>query len=140
MKTNIECYIIVKSLSSFNIKKTKFSYVTKDLIKTTWSITHHFDKTQNLDFLGYCCCLITKSCPTESPWTAACQASLSFSIIQSLLKLISIESVMPSHPLSSPSPATFNLSQLQGLFQWVSSSQQVARVLEFQLQHQSFKW
>ena len=31
------------------------------------NIIHHFDKTQNLDFLGYCCCLITKSCPTLSP-------------------------------------------------------------------------
>ena len=41
---------------------------------------------------------------------------------------------------SSPSPPAFNLSQHQGLFQWVSSSQQVAKVLEFQLQHQSFQW
>ena len=39
----------------------------------------------------------------------------------------------PSHPLSSPSPPTFNLSQHQGLFKWVSSSHQVAKVLEFQL-------
>ena len=44
------------------------------------------------------------------------------------------------HPLSSPSPPTFNLSQHQGLFQWVSSSHQVAKVLEFQLQHLSFQW
>ena len=43
----------------------------------------------------------------------------------------------PSHPLSSPSPPAFNLSQHQGLFKWVSSSHQVAKVLEFQLQHQS---
>ena len=47
--------------------------------------------------------------------------------------------IQPSHPLSSPSPPTFNLSQHQGLFQWVSSSHQVAKVLEFQLQHQSFQ-
>ena len=57
----------------------------------------------------------------------------------------SILSVMPNtapdtHPLSSPSPLAFNLSQHQGLFQWVSSSHQVAKVLEFQLQHQSFQW
>ena len=44
-----------------------------------------------------------------------------------------------SHPLSSPSPA-LNPSQHQGLFKWVSSSHQVAKVLEFQLQHQSFQW
>ena len=47
--------------------------------------------------------------------------------------------MQPSHPLSSPSPA-LNLSKHQGLFQWVSSSHQVAKVLEFQLQHQSFQW
>ena len=44
------------------------------------------------------------------------------------------------HPLSSPSPPAFNLSQHQDLFQGVSSSHQVAKVLEFQLQHQSFQW
>ena len=48
--------------------------------------------------------------------------------------------IQPSHPLSSPSPPVFNLSQHQGLFQWVSSSHQVAKVLEFQLHHQSFQW
>ena len=50
------------------------------------------------------------------------------------------DAIQPSHPLSSSSPPAFNLSQPQGLFQWVSSSHQVAWVLEFQLQHQSFQW
>ena len=50
------------------------------------------------------------------------------------------DATQPSHPFSSPSPPTFSLSQHQGLFQWVSSSHQVAKVLEFQLQHQSFQW
>ena len=45
--------------------------------------------------------------------------------------------IQPSHPLSSPSPPALNLSQHQGLFKWVSSSHQVAKVLEFQLQNQS---
>ena len=61
---------------------------------------------------------------------------------QSLLKLMSIESVMPSnqsHPLSSSSP-TFNLPQPQSLFQGVNSSHQGAKLLEFHLQHQSFQW
>ena len=49
------------------------------------------------------------------------------------------DAIQPSHPLLSPSP-TFNLSQHQGLFEWVSSSYQVVIVLEFQLQHQSFQW
>ena len=50
------------------------------------------------------------------------------------------DAIQPSHPLSSPSPPALDLSQHQRLFQWVSSMHQVARVLEFQLQHQSFQW
>ena len=50
------------------------------------------------------------------------------------------DAIQLSHPLLSPSPPAFNLSQHQGLFQWVSSSHQVAKVLEFQLQHRSFQW
>ena len=49
------------------------------------------------------------------------------------------DTIQLSHPLSSPSPA-FNLCQHQGLFQWVSSSHLVAKVLELRLQHQSFQW
>ena len=49
------------------------------------------------------------------------------------------DAIQPSHPLLSPSPPAFNLSQHQGLFKRVSSLHQVAKVLEFQLQHQSFQ-
>ena len=48
------------------------------------------------------------------------------------------DAIQPSHPLSSPSPPAFSLSQHQGLFQWVSSSHQVAKILQFQ--HQMFQW
>ena len=69
-----------------------------------------------------------------TPWTAACQASLSITNSRSPPKPVSIE---PSNHLIlcclSPSPPALNLSQHQGLFQWVSSSHQVAKVLEFQL-------
>ena len=50
------------------------------------------------------------------------------------------DAIQPSHHLLSPSPPAFNLSQHQGLFKWVGSSHQVAKVLEFQLHHQSFQW
>ena len=50
------------------------------------------------------------------------------------------DAIQPSHPLSSPSPPAPKPSQHQGLFQWVKSSHEVAKVLEFQLQHQSFQW
>ena len=82
-------------------------------------------------------------------WTAACQASLSFTISQSLLRLMSIKLVMPSNhlilccsllllPPIFPNIRVF--SKESGLFQRVSSLHQVAKVLELQLQHQSFQW
>ena len=49
------------------------------------------------------------------------------------------DAIQPSHPLSSPSPPAPNLSQHQSLFQWVNSVHQVAKVLEFQLQHHSLR-
>ena len=76
-----------------------------------------------------------------TPWTRAHQTSLSFTISQSLLKLMSIESVMPSNRLilcHHTLPPAFNLSQHQDLFQWVSPSHQVTKLLK--LQHQSFQW
>ena len=77
------------------------------------------------------------------PRIVARQASLSITNSWNLLKLMSITSVMPSNHLvlcPPPSPPAFDLSQHQGLFQWVSSLHQVAKVLELQLQHQSFQW
>ena len=50
------------------------------------------------------------------------------------------DAIQLSHPLSSPPPPAFSLSQHQGLFQWVSCSHQVAEVLGFQVQYQSFQW
>ena len=74
-------------------------------------------------------------------WTAAHQVSLSVSNSQSLLKRMSIELVMPSNHLILCHPLLLLPSVFyQGLFKWVSSSYQVARVLEFQLHHQSFQW
>ena len=88
--------------------------------------------------LSLCCCcwLLSHVRLFATPWTAAHQASLFFTISRSLLKLMSIELVMPSdhhhhhhlilcHP---PSPLAFNISQDQGLFQWVGSSCQALRV------------
>ena len=80
-----------------------------------------------------------------APWTEACQG---FPVHHQLPEFTQTHvhvhwvgyAIQPSHPLSSPSPPAFNLSQQQGLFQWVSFSHQVAKVLEFQPQHQSFQW
>ena len=69
-----------------------------------------------------------------------------FSVYHQLLELAQThvhwvsDAIQASLPLSSPSLPVFNLSQHQGLFKWVNSSHQVAKVSEFQLQHQSFQW
>ena len=100
-------------------------------ISATWEAPFsHFSSVQSLSRVRL----------FVTPWTAARQASLSITNSQSLFKLMSIESVMPSKHLIllSPYAPTFNLSQHQGLFKWVSSSHQVAKVLE--LQHQSLQW
>ena len=88
------------------------------------------------------CCSVTKSCP------ALCNpmdcSTPGFPLLHHLSEFAQThvhwvgDAIQPSHPLSSPSPPALNLSQHQGLFQWVSSSHQVAKVLELQLQHQSF--
>ena len=77
-----------------------------------------------------------------APQTIAWQTSLCFTVSWSLLKLRSIESVMPSNHLVQCCPFLLlpSIFPNQGLFQWVSSSHQVAKVLELQLQHQSFQW
>ena len=82
---------------------------------------------------------------SATPWTAALQAP--FPVLHHLPEFAEThiywvsDAIQPSHPLLSPSPSAFNLSQHQGLlFQWVSSSQQVTKLLELQFQHQSFLW
>ena len=87
---------------------------------------------------------VTQSCPTLCDPTYF--STPGFLVHHQLPELAHIhihsvsDGIQPSHPLSSPSPPALNLSQHQGLFRWVSSSHQVAKVLEFQLQHQSFQW
>ena len=96
------------------------------------NILHQFSSVQSLSHVQL----------FATPWTTARQASLSITNSWNLPKFMSIESVM--HPTISssvvPSPPAFNLSQHQGLFKRVSSLHQVAKILEFQLQHQSFQW
>ena len=87
---------------------------------------------------------VTQSCPTLcDPMECSTPG---FPVHHQLLEIAQIhvyrvsDAIQPSDPLSSPSPPAFSLSQHHGLFQWVSSPHQVAKVLEFQLQHQSFQW
>ena len=75
-------------------------------------------------------------------WTVVRQGALSITKSRSLLKLMSIELVLPSNHLilSSPSSPAFSLSKNQSLFQWVSSLHPVAKVWQLHHQHQSFRW
>ena len=77
-----------------------------------------------------------------TPWTAASRLSCPSSTPGACSNSCPENSwcLQPSHPLLSPSPPAFNLLQHQGLFQWVNSLHHVAKVLEFQLQHQFFQW
>ena len=89
------------------------------------------------------CCSVTKSCPTVQPHDCSMPG---LPVLHCLPELAQTHvhgvsgAIQPSHSLSPPYPFAFSLSQHQGLFQWVSSSHQVAKVLELQLQHQSFQW
>ena len=89
-------------------------------------------------------CSVAKLCP---PLCGPMDCSMSsFPVLHHLLGYAQThvhwvgDAIQPSHPLLSPSPPAFNLSHHQGLFKWVSSLHQVAKLLEFQFQHQSFQW
>ena len=91
-----------------------------------------------------CCCSVTKLCPIlcdpvdcSTPGLPVLHYLPEFT--QTHVHWVG-DAIPPSHPLLPPSPPAFNLSQHQGLFQWVSSSCYMAKVLELQLQHQSFQW
>ena len=91
-----------------------------------------------------CCCSVPRSYLTLcNPMDCS---TLGFPVLHHLLDLAQThvhwvgDAIQPSHPLCSSSLPAFNLCQHQGLFKWVSSSHQVSKVLEFQLQHQSFQW
>ena len=129
-----------------------FSNESVGLYKSIMIYSQHCNLIQNifialkssvLCLIMYVVQLLSRVQLFPDPWTATHQASLSFTFSWSLLKFMFIESVMLSNHLilcHSPSPFALNLFQHQGLFQWVGSSHQVAKVLEHPLQHQSFQW
>ena len=88
----------------------------------------------------FCCCSVAQSCPALCDPMDCNMPGLP--VLHYLLEFAQThvhwagETIQPSHPLSPPSPPAFNLFQHQGLFHWVSSSHQVAKVLELKLQHQ----
>ena len=92
--------------------------------------------------MNFCCCSVAQSCPTLCD-PMDCKAPLSLTISRSLLKLMSIESVMPSRHLILCYPLLLLPSvfpSIRVFFQWIGSSHQMAKVLELQLQHAYFQW
>ena len=93
------------------------------------------------DFFYSCCCSVTQCLTLCNPMDCSTPG---FPVLHYLLGPAQThvhwvsDAIQPSCPMSSLSPPAFNLSQNQGPFQWVSSSHQVAKALELQLQHQYF--
>ena len=86
-----------------------------------------------------CCCSVAHSCPTLcDPMDCSMPDFLVFHYLPEFAQ--THENIQPFHPLSSPSPPAFNISQHQFVFQWVGSSHQEAKILELRLQYQSFQW
>ena len=108
------------------------TYNTHYLLKKLFIWLH-----QVLQHMGFYCGIVVQSLNRvqlfATPWTAACQASLSSTIAWNLLKLMSIELLMPSNHVILHCLLLFLLS-------WVNSCHQVSKVLELQLQHQSFQY
>ena len=98
---------------------------------------------QHIYIINYYCCSVTQSYLTL--WDPMDCSTPGFPVLHHLLESAQThvhrvsDAIQPSHPQSSPSLPAFNLSQHQDLFHWVGSSHQVAKVLEFQLQHQFFQ-
>ena len=122
-----------QSKQNFPTGKYATHYISQ--YKCPWRETHFGFSNKEFQLSS-----VTQSCPT------LCNPmDCSMPVHHQLLEFIQIQAhwvgdaIQPSHPLSSPTLPTFNLSQHQGLFKWVSSSHQVAKVQEFQSQHQSFQ-
>ena len=119
---------------------------TRYIFLETRSYSKIFEKKAHKHDILYtnCWCSVAKSCLTLGNPTD-CSTS-GFPVLHHLPEFAQThvhwvaDAIQPSHPLSSPSPPAFNLSQHPGLFQWVSSSHQVAKILKHQLQQQSFQW
>ena len=93
-----------------------------------------------LFFLQFSCSVVSDSLQPHGLQNARLPCLLLAPGIYNLMSISQVsDAIQPSHPLLS-SPPNVNLSQHQRLFKWVSSSSKVAKVLQFQLQHQSFQW
>ena len=139
-----ECSIIISTLlmplspfHAYLLKTSKTGLLSKGWGRNTWicgsgfGTVHFAPLTSSVDFISVAQLCLTLCNPMDCsiPIFPVYQL-LGFS--QTHVHWVS-DAIQPSHPLSSPSPPAFNLSQHQDHFKWVSSSHQVAKVLEFKL-------
>ena len=120
-----------------NIRKDVPHHMSLEKCKLKWGTTTHL--FSSVQFSS-----VAQSCPTL--WDPGNHGTPGLPVRHQLPEFTQThvhwvgDDIQPSHPLSSSSPLVPNPSQHRGLFQWVNSSHEVAKVLEFQLQHQSFQW
>ena len=123
--------MLIKTTMKYHLTSARTAIITKSTNNNGWrgcgekEILLHCGRNKLINPLWGaewrfpCCCSLSRVQLFATPWTEEFQVSLSFTITWSLLKLMFIRSVMSSnqsHPLSSPSPPAFNISQHQGLF------------------------
>ena len=141
---------LTQTITCYFIPAWNFFHVEGRLVKLTAQLVHksklHLSlikvgRSQIIVFKTLQFSSVTQSCPTLRPQdsTPGLPDHHQFPEFTKTHVHWVGDAIQPSHPLSSPSPAP-NPSQHQGLFQWVSSSHEVAKVLAFQLHHQSFQW
>ena len=129
-RNGINCPYILK------FRSILFNFCKNEKLKQNAVSTH-------LMVSRICCCLVAQSCLTLCDFMDC--STPDFPVLHHLPRFAQThvhwvgEDIQPSYPLSPPTPK-INISQLQGLFQWVSSSHQVAKISELQLQHQFFQW
>ena len=127
----------------YSSKTLPFFYHSSSSIYKIYTMDSNKKHTYRLMFISIQFSSVTQSCLTLCDPVDSSMPGLP--VHHQLLELTQThvhpvgDAIQPSHPLSSPSPPAFNLSQHQGLFRGVSSSHQVAKVLELHLQHQSFQ-
>ena len=133
-------YLLLKIVNLYSLKLAFWLLAARNNLKTLSTFRRHFIVLSEDTFIKvqFSCSVVSDSLQSHEPQHARPPCpSPTPRVYQNTWHRVG-DAIQPSHPLS-PFPPALNLSQLQGLFQWVSSSHQVAKVLEFQLQHLSFQ-
>ena len=142
----IICYLTMIAVQKWKIDwQTLFSFLLLHHI----NFLHNFSSKLNIyasdQVQSEGCCLVTQL--FLAVWDPMDCRLRGFPVLHCLLEFAQTpvrqvgDAIQPSYHLSSsPSPPALSLSQHQGLFQWVTSLHQVAKLLELHLQHQSFQW